>query len=103
VIASERERFLQRVALLGDLDAEELRALAEVAQPVRFPDSALIFCEGEAGDCIYFVVKGSVPVFATDRNGDETVLAQTQGVRTRRRAVAVERRFRPSQREPSCL
>lgn len=76
MITSERERFLQRVALFGDLDAEELRALAEVAQPVRFPDSALIFREGEAGDCVYFVVRGSVQVFANDRNGDEIVLAQ---------------------------
>ncbi len=73
---SEREQFLQRVPLFGDLDAEELRALAEVAQPVRFPESALIFREGEAGDCAYVVLRGSVQVFATDRNGDEIVLAQ---------------------------
>jgi len=76
VIASERERFLQRVPLFGELDAEELRALAEVSHFVRFPDSALIFREGEAGDCAYVVVRGSVHVFATDRNGDEIVLAQ---------------------------
>jgi CBS domain-containing membrane protein len=76
VIASERERFLQRVPLFGDLDAEELRALAEVSAFVRFPDSALIFREGETGDCAYVVVEGSVQVFATDRNGDEIVLAQ---------------------------
>jgi hypothetical protein len=53
-----------------------LRALAEVSHFVRFPDSALIFREGEAGDCAYVVVRGSVQVFATDRNGDEIVLAQ---------------------------
>jgi hypothetical protein len=76
VIASERERFLQRVPLFGELDAEELRALAEVSHFVRFPDSALIFREGEAGDCAYVVVRGSVQVFATDRNGDEIVLAK---------------------------
>jgi CRP-like cAMP-binding protein len=73
---SERERFLQRVPLFGDLDAEELRALADVSHFVRFPDSALIFREGETGDCAYVVVRGSVQVFATDRNGDELVLAQ---------------------------
>jgi hypothetical protein len=76
VVASERERFLQRVPLFGDLEAEELRAFADVTQFVRFPDSALIFREGEAGDCAYVVVRGSVQVFATDRNGDELVLAQ---------------------------
>jgi CRP-like cAMP-binding protein len=76
VLASEREQFLQRLALFSDLDAGELRALAEVAQPVEFADSALIFREGEAGDCAYVVVRGSVQVFATDRNGDEIVLAR---------------------------
>jgi len=51
MIASEREQFLQRLALFRDLEASELRALAEVAQVVQFPASALIFREGEAGDC----------------------------------------------------
>jgi hypothetical protein len=76
MIAPEREQFLQRLALFSDLDASELHALAEVAQVVQFPTSALIFREGEAGDCAYVVVSGSVQVFAIDRNGDEVVLAQ---------------------------
>ena len=76
MIASEREQFLQRLALFSDLKASELRTLADVAQVVRFPASALIFREGEAGDCAYVVVRGSVQVFAIDRNGDEVVLAQ---------------------------
>ena len=74
--ASERERFLQRLALFSELESSEIRALAEVAQVVQFPASALIFREGEAGDCAYVVVRGSVQIFAIDRNGDEVVLAQ---------------------------
>ena len=76
MIALQREQFLQRLALFSDLEAGELRELAEVAQVVQFPASALIFREGEAGDCAYVVVRGSVQVFAIDRNGDEVVLAQ---------------------------
>ena len=76
MIASEREQFLERLALFSDLDAGELRELAEAAQVVQYPASALIFREGEAGDCAYVVVRGSVQVFAIDRNGDEVVLAQ---------------------------
>lgn len=76
LLASEREPFLQQLALFRDLDREELGALAEVVQLVEFPASALIFREGEAGDCAYVVVEGSVQVFATDRNGDEVILAQ---------------------------
>jgi len=82
MIAPEREQFLQRLALFSDLDAGELRALAEVAQVVQFPTSALIFREGEAGDCAYVVVRGSVQVFAIDRNGDEVVLAQLKELRS---------------------
>ena len=74
--APEREQFRQRLALFSDLEAGELRALAAVAQAVQFPASALIFREGEAGDCAYVVVRGSLEVFAIDRNGDEVVLAQ---------------------------
>ena len=73
---SEREHFLKQLALFSDLEASELRALAEVTQVVQFPASALIFREGEAGDCAYIVVRGLVQVFAVDRNGDEVVLAQ---------------------------
>lgn len=76
MIKSEREQFLQHLALFSDLEAGELRELAEVTQAVQFPASALIFREGEAGDCAYVVVRGSVQVFAIDRNGDEVVLAQ---------------------------
>src|SRR6476646_121360 len=76
MIAPEREQFLQRLELFSHLGADELRALAEVTQVVQFPASALIFREGEAGDCAYVVVRGSVQVFAIDRNGDEVVLAE---------------------------
>src|SRR5437016_7945886 len=76
MIAAQREQFLQRLALFSDLEASELRELAEVAQVVQFSALALIFREGETGDCAYVVVRGSVEVFAIDRNGDEVVLAQ---------------------------
>src|SRR5215469_15148208 len=76
MIAPEREQFLQRLELFSDLRADELRTLAGVTQVAQFPASSLIFREGEAGDCAYVVVSGSVQVFAIDRNGDEVVLAQ---------------------------
>ena len=78
MIAAQREQFLQRLAPFRDLEASELGELAEATQVVQFPASALIFREGEAGDCAYVVVRGSVEVFAIDRNGDEVVLARLE-------------------------
>ena len=60
MIAVQREQFLQRLAPFSDLEAGELRELAEVAQAVQFHASALIFREGEAGDCAYVIIRGSV-------------------------------------------
>ena len=76
MIAPEREEFLKRLEVFSELEPEEIRALAEVAQVVQFPAASLIFREGEAGDCAYVVVRGSVQVFAIDRNGDEVLLAR---------------------------
>src|SRR6516165_3284355 len=101
MIAPEREQFLQGLDLFSDFEAGELRALAAVAQVVQFPASALIFREGETGDCAYVVVRGSVEVFAIDRNGDEVVLAELKEFDHAGRAVVVAWPLRPSQREPS--
>src|ERR1700745_708817 len=76
MIELEREQFLKRLALFSDLDAAELSELAEVAQVVQFPASALIFREGEGGARAYVDVRGSVRVIDIVRDGDEIVLAQ---------------------------
>src|SRR5262249_51197447 len=76
MIALEREQFLQRLKLFRDVAPEELGALAEIAQVVQFPAAALIFREGEVGDCVYVIVRGSVQVCTHDRTGEEIVLAQ---------------------------
>src|SRR5215470_4875883 len=73
MIALEREQFLQRLKLFRDVAPEELGALAQV---VQFPAAALIFREGEVGDCVYVIVRGSVQVCTHDRTGEEIVLAQ---------------------------
>ena len=55
MIAPQREQFLQRLALFSDLEDSELRELADVAQVVQFPASALIFREGETDPAWVFL------------------------------------------------
>src|SRR5262249_15549255 len=57
MIEPGREQLLRRLALFSDLEAGELRALANVNQVVQVPASALIFREGETGDCALSAVR----------------------------------------------
>ena len=72
----DREQHLERTGIWKDLDAEDRRRLAEAASAVEFPAGALIFREGEIGDCAYVVVRGSVQVFTFAKNGQELELAR---------------------------
>jgi CRP-like cAMP-binding protein len=44
------------------LSAQELRLLAKYSHERRFPADALIFAEGEPGDCLYIVLEGAVRI-----------------------------------------
>jgi CRP-like cAMP-binding protein len=44
------------------LSAQELRLLAKYSHERRYPADALIFAEGEPGDCLYIVLDGAVRI-----------------------------------------
>jgi CRP-like cAMP-binding protein len=44
------------------LSAQELRLLATYSLEEHFPPNAVIFAEGEAGDCLYIVVDGAIRI-----------------------------------------
>jgi CRP-like cAMP-binding protein len=44
------------------LSAQELRLLAKYSRERRYSTDALIFAEGEPGDCLYIVVDGAVRI-----------------------------------------
>ena len=44
------------------LSAQELRLLAKYSREERYPTNALVFAEGERGDCLYIVVDGTIRI-----------------------------------------
>ncbi|MEJ2580712.1 MAG: cyclic nucleotide-binding domain-containing protein [Acidobacteriota bacterium] len=44
------------------LSAQELRLLAKYSRERKYPEGALIFAEGDPGDCLYIVVDGAVRI-----------------------------------------
>lgn len=61
--------------LFEGLRAEDLAAIVAIAQPVQFTAMQTIFRAGEAGDCLYVIVEGTVVVKTQDDNGDEVDVA----------------------------
>jgi len=44
------------------LSAQELRLLAKYSREENYPPNALVFAEGERGDCLYIVVDGTIRI-----------------------------------------
>ena len=61
----EEEKFLQRIPILQNLDEGELRAFLGIARRVQFPRGKVILKEGEVGDTLYIIEKGTVEVSKT--------------------------------------
>jgi CRP-like cAMP-binding protein len=65
---------LKKVALLADLDENELKFLACAAVPRRYQPGEMIFSEGDSCEGLYVVESGLVKIFKISPSGREQVL-----------------------------
>ena len=63
-MASTMERILQlkKIYLFTDLGIKELTAVGSIVQEETVAEGDVVIKEGEAGDCLYFILSGSVSV-----------------------------------------
>ena len=61
--AIEKMMLIRQVPIFADLDAEDLEELAAIVEERRVDTGKDLFREGDAGDAVYLIVKGSVRVF----------------------------------------
>jgi voltage-gated potassium channel len=60
--------LVARVPLFKDVGAATIAEVAELLRPKKFPAGAMIFWEGQRGDCMYFIVDGEVEVMIQDQS-----------------------------------
>jgi hypothetical protein len=74
----EKMMLLRQVPIFAELDADDLEELASVVEERRADPKQTLFKEGDAGDAVYLIVKGSVRVFTGGAGTDrpERVLSE---------------------------
>ena len=72
---AEVTALLNRVAILKDLDADELKQVADVCRQVKFVSGDYIFREGEQGNRLYLIVDGEVRISRDVPGSGEEALA----------------------------
>jgi CRP-like cAMP-binding protein len=58
----EKMMLIRQVPMLAELDAEDLEELAGIVEERRIDAGKDVFKEGDAGDAVYLIVKGTVRV-----------------------------------------
>ncbi|MBI5527959.1 MAG: cyclic nucleotide-binding domain-containing protein [Deltaproteobacteria bacterium] len=63
----EKIIFLKGVELFSQLSGEKLAQVSQIAKEVEFDRGKKIFSEGDAGNSLFLIVRGSVDVVKGDR------------------------------------
>ena len=66
---------LANVALFRDLSAEQMQELAPALHRKTFVTGAPLMSAEQAGEVVYFILSGTVKVFAEYENGSEVILS----------------------------
>jgi CRP-like cAMP-binding protein len=72
---AEVTALLNKVAIFKDLDADELKQVADVCKQVKFVSGEYIFREGEQGNRLYLIVDGEVRISRDVPGSGEEALA----------------------------
>lgn len=70
------EAFLEKVALLKDLDKWERLSVADALEPCQFVDGEVIIRQGEPGDAFYIIVAGNANCSITNAAGVTSIVKQ---------------------------
>lgn len=72
---NQYEELLRAHPLLANLPEENVRALAVLGHVRTYPAGAVVFQEGDPGDCLYITLEGSVRISILSPSGEELTLA----------------------------
>jgi len=67
--------FLKRIPLFSNIHGEGLKRIADISIEKVFEAGDIVFNEGDIGDVLYIIKKGSVKIFKKLESGEEKTLA----------------------------
>jgi diguanylate cyclase (GGDEF)-like protein len=67
--------ILKDISIFSEVSPEDLDRIASEMKQKEFREGELIFREGDQGDELFVVVKGSVSIYIIDKEGKEVVLS----------------------------
>ncbi|HON23482.1 MAG TPA: cyclic nucleotide-binding domain-containing protein [Syntrophales bacterium] len=62
VIMQEELELLKETEIFKNLSAEQIHEILKITRPVSFPAGAIVMREGDIGDTMYIIMKGTVEV-----------------------------------------
>ena len=73
----EKMMLIRQVPIFAEIDADDLEELAQVVEERRIEPGKHLFNEGDVGDAVYLIIKGTLQVF-TGGTGDrpERILSE---------------------------
>lgn len=66
--------LIKKVPLFQSLDDEQLESIASLCRRKSYPAGSTLFKENDAGSDFYILLKGSVKIYTSNKNGEEKIL-----------------------------
>lgn len=70
----DKTQFLKKISFFQSIDKKDLDAVSEIMRERFLKKGSILFSQGEAGESIFFVVKGKVKIYKTSEDGKEHTL-----------------------------
>lgn len=68
------KKLLERIPIFKDLTSFELDPIVDLAQQRIFNQGSHIFMQGDPLTIVYFIHKGEIKIYRTDRHGKEQIV-----------------------------
>lgn len=72
----EKVLFLKSIDLFSQIPGEDLSQIALITDEVQFDADDEIFCQGESGQSLFFIIEGRVRIHAAGVSEDLAVLSE---------------------------
>lgn len=73
---------ISRTPLFADVEPGDLAVLLDQAQAVSYPETELLFSQGDKADRFFVVLEGRVNLFALTESGDQSIIEVFDGIST---------------------